>query len=252
MPSRGYFGMGPRQRGELDEGSLHGRGRPPPRRGGGSPLKPDRCVPGVSLIPTHEGRVRPGRRPARTRARGARDWGETYVSARSCDHWLHLTRCQGGPPRGSRRGRTRWGLETIGLRTYHPLLPIHPWRNVPARRPPENARNSPEELPPPPASTARAATRQGALRLFGESPPVATPRSDAEDDYRGALALAGELGMRPLVAHCHLGLGKLYRRTGKTRAGGRTPHHRDDDVPRDGHAVLAGSGGGGGTTRDRR
>ena len=23
------------------------------------------------------------------------------------------------------------------------------------------------------------------------------------------------LGMRPLVAHCHLGLGKLYRRTGK-------------------------------------
>ena len=29
------------------------------------------------------------------------------------------------------------------------------------------------------------------------------------------LALADELGMRPLVAHCHLGLGKLYRRTGE-------------------------------------
>ena len=29
------------------------------------------------------------------------------------------------------------------------------------------------------------------------------------------MALAAELGMRPLVAHCHLGLGKLYRRTGK-------------------------------------
>jgi hypothetical protein len=27
--------------------------------------------------------------------------------------------------------------------------------------------------------------------------------------------LASELDMRPLVAHCHLGLGKLYRRTGK-------------------------------------
>ena len=26
--------------------------------------------------------------------------------------------------------------------------------------------------------------------------------------------LATELGMRPLVAHCHLGLGTLYRRTG--------------------------------------
>ena len=26
-----------------------------------------------------------------------------------------------------------------------------------------------------------------------------------------------ELGMRPLIAHCHLGLGKLYRRTGDPR-----------------------------------
>jgi len=29
------------------------------------------------------------------------------------------------------------------------------------------------------------------------------------------LALAEPHGMRPLIAHCHLGLGKLYRRTGK-------------------------------------
>jgi hypothetical protein len=28
-------------------------------------------------------------------------------------------------------------------------------------------------------------------------------------------ALAEPRGMRPLIAHCHLGLGKLYRRTGK-------------------------------------
>jgi tetratricopeptide (TPR) repeat protein len=36
-----------------------------------------------------------------------------------------------------------------------------------------------------------------------------------EDSYRDAMALAQELCMRPLVAHCHLGLGKLYRRTDK-------------------------------------
>ena len=40
------------------------------------------------------------------------------------------------------------------------------------------------------------------------------PPDHAEGHYREALALAEELGMRPLVAHCHLGLGKLYRRTG--------------------------------------
>jgi tetratricopeptide (TPR) repeat protein len=33
--------------------------------------------------------------------------------------------------------------------------------------------------------------------------------------YEQALQVAAGLGMRPLMAHCHLGLGKLYRRTGK-------------------------------------
>ena len=37
----------------------------------------------------------------------------------------------------------------------------------------------------------------------------------AEGHYRDALGVAEELGMRPLVAHCHLGLGRVYRRTGK-------------------------------------
>ena len=36
----------------------------------------------------------------------------------------------------------------------------------------------------------------------------------AEDHYDHAMALANDLRMRPLVAHCHVGLGKLYRRTG--------------------------------------
>jgi len=32
----------------------------------------------------------------------------------------------------------------------------------------------------------------------------------------GALGTAGcEVGMRPVQTHCHLGLGKLYRRTGR-------------------------------------
>ena len=45
----------------------------------------------------------------------------------------------------------------------------------------------------------------------------------AEERYREAKALAGALEMRPLVAHCHLGLGKLYRRTGK-------PHEAQEHV----------------------
>jgi class 3 adenylate cyclase/tetratricopeptide (TPR) repeat protein len=38
--------------------------------------------------------------------------------------------------------------------------------------------------------------------------------ANGETHYHEALALAESRGMRPLVAHCHLGLGKLYRRMG--------------------------------------
>jgi len=38
---------------------------------------------------------------------------------------------------------------------------------------------------------------------------------EPEDYYRQALGLAEQLDMRPLVAHCHLGLGKVYGHTGK-------------------------------------
>src|SRR5688572_18169505 len=37
----------------------------------------------------------------------------------------------------------------------------------------------------------------------------------AEVHYREALVLTEPLGLRPLIAHCHLGLGKLSLRTGK-------------------------------------
>ncbi|MGH8058929.1 MAG: adenylate cyclase, partial [Candidatus Entotheonellia bacterium] len=56
-----------------------------------------------------------------------------------------------------------------------------------------------------------------ALRLLGEiaahgDPPQVEP---AEDRYRQAMALADELGLRPLQARCHLGLGSLYRQSGR-------------------------------------
>jgi tetratricopeptide (TPR) repeat protein len=55
-----------------------------------------------------------------------------------------------------------------------------------------------------------------ALRLLGDiaaqrEPPEA---EQAEAHYRLALALAEELGMRPLQAHCHADLGTLYSRRG--------------------------------------
>jgi class 3 adenylate cyclase/tetratricopeptide (TPR) repeat protein len=68
---------------------------------------------------------------------------------------------------------------------------------------------------------ARALQEHGnevyALRLLGAivarcEPPEAAP---AEAHYQQALTLAEELGMRPLQAHCHCGLGTLYANIGR-------------------------------------
>ena len=58
-----------------------------------------------------------------------------------------------------------------------------------------------------------------ALRLLGEIAARRNPPEieQAEDHYRQALALADKLGMRPLQAHCHCGLGTLYTRTGRQK-----------------------------------
>jgi len=56
-----------------------------------------------------------------------------------------------------------------------------------------------------------------ALRLLGDIAAQRTPPAAAPDaaHYRQTLALADELGMRPLQAHCHRGLGTLYAQTGQ-------------------------------------
>jgi tetratricopeptide (TPR) repeat protein len=56
-----------------------------------------------------------------------------------------------------------------------------------------------------------------ALRLLGDIAAHRDPPGveRAEDSYRQALALADELGMRPLQAHCHHGLGTFYASTGR-------------------------------------
>ena len=60
-------------------------------------------------------------------------------------------------------------------------------------------------------------TQAWALWLLGESMArQASPAGEpAACHYRQALTLAEELGMHPLQAHCHLGLGTLYARIGR-------------------------------------
>jgi tetratricopeptide (TPR) repeat protein len=58
---------------------------------------------------------------------------------------------------------------------------------------------------------ALALHQLGVVQAHADPPDVA----QAEAHCQQALALAEELGMRPLMAHCHLGLGRLYGQTGR-------------------------------------
>jgi hypothetical protein len=55
---------------------------------------------------------------------------------------------------------------------------------------------------------------EGRPTVTERSQPGSPPGIEAETAYREALSRASNLGKRPLAAHCHLGLGKLYRRIG--------------------------------------
>ena len=57
-----------------------------------------------------------------------------------------------------------------------------------------------------------------ALRLLGAIAAHRTPPNvvEATPHYRQALALTEALGMRPLQAHCHRGLGTLYLQAGQS------------------------------------
>jgi len=79
------------------------------------------------------------------------------------------------------------------------------------------------------------------LWLVGEAFAQASSPNElsSERSYREALTLATELNMRPLAAHCHLGLGKLHGRTGDCVKGEEHLNTAMMMVPRDGYALLA-------------
>jgi DNA-binding winged helix-turn-helix (wHTH) protein/tetratricopeptide (TPR) repeat protein len=109
--------------------------------------------------------------------------------------------------------------ETLAVRR-HPVYPLLTVRlaeaYVRAGREAEAQRLGQQAL-----EAAQRQQQQGyqayALRLLGESTArhEPLPGKRAESFYRQALTLAEALGMRPLQAHCHHGLGTLYAKTGQ-------------------------------------
>ena len=83
------------------------------------------------------------------------------------------------------------------------------------------------------------------LRLLGDiaAHPDRLEVDIAEAHYRQAQALAEALGLRPLLAHCHLGLGKLYGAPASGRRRGSTSRRRRTMFGEMDMRILAGAGG---------
>jgi len=147
-----------------------------------------------------------------------RDWGNTYLTPIALASLGHVYAWSGRIGEGvSWLQQALTAYESAGIGYFHSISVVQLGEAYLLADQVEDARACADRA----LTLARERGERGheawALRLLGETashhdrPDVAT----AEAHYGAAMALASELGMRPLVAHCHLGLGKLYRRAGK-------------------------------------
>ena len=173
---------------------------------------------GVSVVYLRQGDVHRAI-PVLERAMGlCQDWHIPLFVAQAgrspgpgvCPGWACRRGSGAGGTRGGASGR-QGQTEASGARGRLAQ------RGVSAGGPPGRARQRAAQA----VDLARQYQQRGnqawALWLLGESTArQASPEVEpAAGHYRQALALAEELGMRPLQAHCHRGLGTLYARQGQ-------------------------------------
>jgi class 3 adenylate cyclase/tetratricopeptide (TPR) repeat protein len=106
--------------------------------------------------------------------------------------------------------------DSLGIQTWHPLVLVHLGEAYLRADRLADACTSAQRAVTLACERAERGHEAYALRLLGEITALSSPGDveTAAAHYRNASTLATELGMRPLVAHCHLGLGRLYRLTG--------------------------------------
>lgn len=102
-------------------------------------------------------------------------------------------------------------FEAVGMRVYSALVAVHLAEGYLAAGRLADARAAGERAFALADQREQRGMRAYALRFLGEasSHPDSTDLARSEDCYRRALLEAEELGMRPLEARCHLGLGRL-------------------------------------------
>jgi tetratricopeptide (TPR) repeat protein len=147
----------------------------------------------------------------------SREWNLTVLSPR-------VTGFLGSAYAGSKRmgeglsllHQALEAMETLGVGAYHSLLLVRLGEAYLLANRVEEALAMGERALRLSRERGERGYEAWALRFLGDTASHRDPPDleTAEGHYRQALALADELSMRPLVAHCHLGLGKVYHHGG--------------------------------------
>jgi hypothetical protein len=150
----------------------------------------------------------------------SREWNITSHTPTALGFLGHVSALSGRRAEGvSALEQAVTGYESAGIGVYHSLSVERLGEAYLLADRLEDARASGERAMTLARERGEQAVQAWTLCLMGDiAAHGAIPDgTTAHVHYDAALTLASELEMRPLVAHCHSGFGRLYRRTAPTR-----------------------------------
>jgi class 3 adenylate cyclase/tetratricopeptide (TPR) repeat protein len=206
------------ERGVFDEGDAHGHEAIRMAEALDHPFSLIFACLGLAYVNSVRGELSQAARLLDRAVAQCREWTITFLSPIATASQGHVYSWSGRLGEGiSLLQQAVTAHESTGIRYFHSLSVVQLGEAYRLADQVEDARACAERA----VRLARERGERGheawALRLLGEiashhqRPDVAA----ADAHYGAAVALADELGMRPLVAHCHLGLGTLYAKIGR-------------------------------------
>ena len=206
------------ERGVFDEGGAHGQEAIRIAEALDHPFSIMQACLSLAYVDSVRGELNQATRLFERALALGREWNITSQTPVAMASLGHVYAWSGRIEEGvSRLQEALTAYESAGIGVYHSLSVAQLSEAYLRADQIENARACAQRA----VTLARGRGERGheawALRLLGDviahhaRPDVAT----AAAHYDAALSLASKLEMRPLVAHCHHGLGKLSRRTGE-------------------------------------
>ena len=205
------------ERGAFDEGDAHGQDAVRIAEALDHPFSITWACLGLASLHSVRGELSSAAHLLERALALSQEWNIRYLTPMAMASLGHVWTWSGRNTEGlSLLEQALAAYESAGMRLFHSISVVQLGEAYLLTDRVENASPSADRA----VTIARERGERGneawALRLLGEiashqdHPDVAT----AGAYYDAAMALASELSMRPLVAHCHLGLGKLHRGTG--------------------------------------